>query len=142
MFDLFIKTAKKLRKENEVEDGKKLDFWNEKARINCLTRQVEQLEKSIENLEEGSKALLKIIEFKNVSDLSIYQDFKYKKWSELHELVRYYFKDRFCLNVIKYGGVGIPVGRYAHINEHIGETIDRYYVFNEDGKSVNKYEEK
>ena len=60
----------------------------------------------------------------------------------LKPVLQNYLKDRFRINVIKYGGVGIPIGAYANHNDFFGQTIEEYYVFNEDGKSVNKYEEK
>lgn len=111
-------------------------------RLTGLETLVQELCIDIKKLKAENRDLIKIIELEKETDKSVFKKYQYKQWCEITPVLQNYLTKRFHINVIKYGGIGIPVGTYANHNDFFGQTIEKYYVFNEDGKSVNKYEEK
>ena len=112
------------------------------TRLTGVENAIQELCIDIKKIKAENKDLIKIIELEKETDKSVFKKYQYKQWCEITPVLQNYLTKRFHINVIKYGGIGIPVGTYANHNDFFGQTIEKYYVFNEDGKSVNKYEEK
>ena len=109
-------------------------------RLTGLENTIQDLRIDIKKLKSANKDLGKIIELEKCSDESIYKKYKYTQWCEITPVLQNYLKDRFRINVIKYGGIGIPVGIYANHTDFFGQTVEKYYVFDIDGKALTHEE--